>query len=78
MVALFTWRVDSSSSGHFIFTVEVAPVQPSMSESGKSSKVFKGAPWKLLIVKVSFVELSETFFTPVIERMICYQVLPVV
>jgi hypothetical protein len=67
MVALFTWRVEILSSGHSAFIVVVAPVQPSMSESGNSSKVFWGPPLKLLIVKVGFAELSETFM-PVIER----------
>lgn len=58
MVALFTWRVVMLSSGHFAFIVVVAPVQPSMSESGNSSKECS-LPLKLSAVKA---ELSETCF----------------
>lgn len=64
MVVLLTRRVEALSSGHFIFTVAVAPVQPSMSESGKSSKALGGAPLKVLIVKVGFAELSAAFSMP--------------
>ena len=67
MVALFTHRVEILPSGHLSFTVAVAPVQPSMSESGKSSKVW-GSPLKVLIVKVGLAEFSGMFFIPVIER----------
>lgn len=68
MVALFTWRFESSSSGHLIFTVLVVPVQPSMAERGNSSKEFWGAPRKVLIDKVGFAKLSASYSMPVIEK----------
>lgn len=68
MVAFFTWRCEALSSGHLIFTVIVAPVQPSKAEKGKSSKESGGAPRKVLICKVGFAKLFVSFSMPVIER----------
>lgn len=68
LVALFTWRLEALSSGHFIFTVVVVPVQPSMAERGNSSKEFRGAPRKVLIGKVGFAKLSASHSMPVIEK----------
>lgn len=65
MVAL--WRVVILSSGHFAFMVVVAPVQPSMAESGNSSKECS-SPLKPSAVTADFAELAETCFMPVVER----------
>lgn len=68
MVALFTWRFETLSSGQLIFTVVVVPVQPSMAERGNSSKEFGGAPRKVLIGKVGFAKLCTSFSMPVTEK----------
>lgn len=67
MVALFTWRFETCSSGHLIFTV-VVPVQPSMAEKGNSSKELGGTPRKVLICNVGSAKYSESFSIPVIEK----------
>lgn len=68
MVALFTWRFETLSSGHLIFMGVVVPVQPSMSEKGNSSKESGGAPRKVLIGKVGSSKLSASYSMPVMEK----------
>lgn len=70
MVALFTRRFESSSSGHLICTVLVVSVQPSMAERETLQKNFGELRGKVLIVKVALKLSHHLIFMPVIERSI--------